>query len=97
MLLGQPHVPQILVEIMAGELVPTPHLCPVWVDLVPPEGWEGIDLLVQNAFFEGANKLATLLFGFCTGLFLIEVVEDGILVPGVVGPTDSVGEELVKL
>ena len=71
LLLVQPDVVEMLVQVVAWRNFPTLHIGAVWVDFVPPEGDCGDHSFVDHALFVLTDKGA--LFLWINGLFKLRI------------------------
>jgi len=81
--LRQPDVPQMH-EVVAGHVLEALDLGPMGINLLPPEDMELIGLFIQHPFLKLPEKLKPLLQIGRAALLLIEVVQDPVLVTGIV-------------
>src|SRR4051812_7446492 len=94
---GQPHVSQVLIDIMRGRDLPAFHLCPVRNYALPPQNVELICLLVQQPFFKLAQDFETVAKRRHTALPVVKLVERIVAVAAVVERAFRRAEELLQL
>src|SRR5262249_47351719 len=96
-LLREPDRVELIVEVVAWRDHPAAHAGAVRHDAVPLQRVDVVRLLVEETLFEGADVFSALLGIHRPALPHVEVVQNGIGVPAVVGVAATLRLELVEV